>query len=167
MISKAEFDPTFIKRIITGDETWVYEYNTQSIRRVNGKLQMSQENHIVFSRKRKRCSQFSWITTVLYITNFCQKVRQLIRNIIWALWDVCVKQFAKKERICGQTTRGFCTMITHRRTVPSLSVNFWLRMKRIPFNSHRIHLIWLPAIFFCSIELKNHYGERVLTSERR
>jgi len=30
MISKAESDPTFIKRIITGDETWVYEYNTQS-----------------------------------------------------------------------------------------------------------------------------------------
>jgi len=25
-------------------------------------------------------------------------------------------------------------------------------MKRIPSNSHRIHLIWLPAIFFCSIE---------------
>jgi len=33
-------------------------------------------------------------------------------------------KFAKKERICGQTTRGFCTMITHRRVVPSLSVNF-------------------------------------------
>lgn len=30
MISKAESDPTFIKRIITGDETWVYEYDTQS-----------------------------------------------------------------------------------------------------------------------------------------
>jgi len=25
MISKAEFDPTFIKRIITGDEMWIYE----------------------------------------------------------------------------------------------------------------------------------------------
>ena len=30
MISKTESDPTFIKRIITGDETWVYEYDTQS-----------------------------------------------------------------------------------------------------------------------------------------
>jgi len=28
-----------------------------------------------------------------------------------------VKQFAKKERICGQTTREFCTMITYRRTI--------------------------------------------------
>ena len=30
MISKAKFDPTFIKCIITGDEMWVYEYDTQS-----------------------------------------------------------------------------------------------------------------------------------------
>jgi len=30
MISKAESNPTFIKRIITGDETWVYENDTQS-----------------------------------------------------------------------------------------------------------------------------------------
>ncbi|XP_018311208.1 histone-lysine N-methyltransferase SETMAR-like [Mycetomoellerius zeteki] len=29
MISKAESDPTIIKRIITGDETWVYKYDTQ------------------------------------------------------------------------------------------------------------------------------------------
>jgi len=87
MISKAESDPTFIKRIITGDETWVYEYDTQS-RHQASEWKASNEprpNHIVFSRKRKRCSRFSWITTVLYITNFCQKIRQLIRSIIWAL----------------------------------------------------------------------------------
>lgn len=30
MLSKAEFDETFMKRIITGDETWVYEYDTQT-----------------------------------------------------------------------------------------------------------------------------------------
>jgi len=29
MISKTESDPTFIKRIITGDEMWIYEYDTQ------------------------------------------------------------------------------------------------------------------------------------------
>ncbi|XP_033228856.1 uncharacterized protein LOC117180466 [Belonocnema kinseyi] len=30
MLSKVKTDPAFIKRIITGDETWVYEYDTQS-----------------------------------------------------------------------------------------------------------------------------------------
>jgi len=86
MISKAESDPTFIKRIITGDETWIYECDTQSRHQASEwKASNDQKNHVVFSRKRKRCSPFSWIITVLYITNFCQKVRQLIRSIIWAL----------------------------------------------------------------------------------
>ena len=46
--------------------------------------------------------------------NSFQKARPTTTSIIWALWDVCVKQFAKKDRIYGQTTRGFCTTITHR-----------------------------------------------------
>ena len=28
MLSKVDSDPSFIKRIITGDETWIYEYDT-------------------------------------------------------------------------------------------------------------------------------------------
>jgi len=49
MISKAESDPTFIKRIITGDETWVCMTRNSDIRRVNGKLQMSQDKKTTFS----------------------------------------------------------------------------------------------------------------------
>ena len=30
MVSRASTDPTFMKRIITGDETWVYEYDMQT-----------------------------------------------------------------------------------------------------------------------------------------
>lgn len=30
MVSRANTDPTFMKRIITGDETWVYEYDMQT-----------------------------------------------------------------------------------------------------------------------------------------
>jgi len=55
MISKVESDPTFIKRIITGDETWIYEYDTQS-RHQASEWRASNElrkNHVVFSRKRR------------------------------------------------------------------------------------------------------------------
>ena len=38
---------------------------------------------------------------VVCIMTSCQKVRQLTSSFIWELWDVCVKQFAKKDRICG------------------------------------------------------------------
>ena len=30
MLSKVDSEPSFIKRIITGDETWIYEYDTHS-----------------------------------------------------------------------------------------------------------------------------------------
>jgi len=30
MLSEAQNDSTFIKRIITGDETWVYEYDMET-----------------------------------------------------------------------------------------------------------------------------------------
>ena len=35
MLSKVDSDPSFIKRIITGDETWIYEYDTHSRRQAN------------------------------------------------------------------------------------------------------------------------------------
>ena len=78
------------------------------IKRVNGIHPMSRDrkNHVVFSRKRRWCLRFSWITEVLCIMNSFQKARPSTRSIIWALWDVCVKQFAKKYRICGQTTHN-------------------------------------------------------------
>ena len=122
---------------------------TPDIKRVNGVHPMSRDrkNRVVFNWKRRWCLRFSWITEVLCIMNSFQKARTSTRSIIWALWDVCVKRFAKKDRICGQTTRGFCTTITHRRIIPSLSVRIWLTTKRIPSNNHRIHLIWLPATF--------------------
>ena len=30
MLSKVDSDPSFIKQIITGDETWIYKYDTHS-----------------------------------------------------------------------------------------------------------------------------------------
>ena len=30
MLSKVDSDPSFIKRIITGDKAWIYEYDTHS-----------------------------------------------------------------------------------------------------------------------------------------
>ena len=142
---------------------------TPDIKRVNGVHPMSRDrkNHVVFSRKRRWCLRLSWITEVLCIMNSFQKARPSTRNIIWALWDVCVKQFTKKDRICRQTTRWFCITITHRRTMPSLSVSIWLKTKLIPSNNHWIHLIWFPATFIYSADSRNRFAERVTAPEMR
>ncbi|XP_025995222.2 uncharacterized protein LOC113004859 [Solenopsis invicta] len=58
MISKIESHPTFIKRIVTGDETWVYEYETQSSYQPSeGELRISQDqkDHVVFHNN---CAKF-------------------------------------------------------------------------------------------------------------
>ena len=140
---------------------------TPDIKRVNFVQLISRDrkNHVVFSRKRRWCLRFSWITEVLCIMNSFQKTRPSARSIVWALWDVCVKQFAKKNRICVQTTRGFCTTITHPRRMPSLSVSISLNTKRIPSNNHRNHVICLPATFFYSVDSRNHSAERVTAPE--
>lgn len=57
--------------------------------------------NFVFSQKRKQCSRYCTART-------------------FARRDVYMKRSAKIERICGKTTRGFHTMITRRRTAPSL-----------------------------------------------
>ena len=142
---------------------------TPDIKRVNGVHPMSRDrkNHVVYSRKRRCFLRFSWITEVLCIINSFQKARPSTRSIIWALWDVCVKKFANKDRNCGKTTHGFRTTITHRHTIPSLSVSSWLKTKRIPSNNHRIHLIWLPATFSYSVDSRNRSAERVTATEMR
>ena len=142
---------------------------TPDFKRVNGVHPMSRdrENHVVFSWKRRWCLRFSWITEMLCIMNSFQKARPSTKSIIWALWDVCVKQFAKKDRICGQTTREFCTTITHRRTMLSLSVRIWLKTKRIPSNNNRIHLIWSPTTFSYTVDSRNRSAERVTAPEMR
>ena len=63
-----------------------------------------------------------------------------------------MKQFAKKNWICGQTTRGFCTTITHRRIMTSLSVSIWLKTNTIqqPPNSPNL----APCDFFLFGRLK-------------
>jgi len=88
MISKAESNPTFIKRIITGDEMWVYENDTQS-RHQASEWKASNEPRLKkprrFQSKNKAMLTIFMDYNCMYITNFYQKIRQLIRSIIWTL----------------------------------------------------------------------------------
>jgi len=88
MISKAESDPTFIKRIITGDKTWAYEYDMQSRHQASERKASNEprpKKPRRFQSKKKAMLTIFMDYNGLYITNFCQKVRQLIRSIIWVL----------------------------------------------------------------------------------
>ncbi|XP_018357096.1 PREDICTED: putative uncharacterized protein FLJ37770 [Trachymyrmex septentrionalis] len=63
MLERVNSDPTFIKRIITGDETWVYEFDMQT-------SQQASEWRLPTEPKPKKPRQ------MLCTRSFCQKVRR-------------------------------------------------------------------------------------------
>ncbi|XP_018307965.1 uncharacterized protein [Mycetomoellerius zeteki] len=126
MISKAESDPTFIKRIITGDETWVYEYDTQSRHQAS---EWRAPNEPRPKKPRRFQSKKKVMLTVFMDYNGIVHHEFLPGQTVNKEYYLGVMRrlreaIRQKRKICGQTTRRFCIMITHRRTVPSLSVNF-------------------------------------------
>ena len=66
MLANVSDDPTFIKRIITGDEMWVYEYDVET-------AQQSSEWRMAFSL----------ITVVWFTINSFQRDKRSIRNTTW------------------------------------------------------------------------------------
>ena len=88
MFANAADDPTFIKRIITGDETWVYKYDVKTAQQSSewrGKNEPKPKKNTSKSvKKSKRCSSFSSITRVWFTMNSFQRVKRSVRNNIWS-----------------------------------------------------------------------------------
>lgn len=85
MIFKVESGPTFIKRIITGYEPWVYEYNTQSRHQASGwrapnELRPKQSSRFQ-SKKEAMLKDFIDYNGIVHY-NFRQKLRLLTKAIM-------------------------------------------------------------------------------------
>ena len=164
MLYKVDFDPSFIKRIITGEETWIYEYDTHSRHEASewrsSKEPRPKKPRRFQSKKKVMLTVFMDYRGVVH-HEFLPEGHTVNKEYYLGVMRRLREAVRQKDRIFGQTTRGFCTTITHRRTIPSLSASIWLKMKRIPSKNHRIHLIWLPATFFYSVDSRNRFKERV------
>ena len=170
MLSKLDSDPSFIKRIITGDETWIYEYDTHFRHQASewcspNEPRPKKPRHFQ-SKKKVMLTVFMDYRGVVD-HEFLPEGQTVNKEYYLGVMRRLREAIRQKDRICGQITRGFCTTITHRRTMPSLSVSIWLKTKRIPSNNHRIHLIWLPATFSYSVDSRNCSAERVTAPEMR
>ena len=131
-------DPELLKKIITGDESWVYGYD------IEAKAQWSQwklpeeqaksnkktrKKHVKFGQMWRICSLFSSITMAWCIINSCHKVVRPIRNTKLKFYTDCSKQFFRNTQNCGKTNHGFCTLMTHHLTHQCLGVSFWPKTK--------------------------------------
>ena len=151
MLSKVDSDPSFIKRIITGDETWIYEYDTHSRHQASEWRSPNEP----WPKKPRRFQSKKKVMLTVFMDN-----RSVVHHEF-----LPEGQTVNKEYYLG--VMRFCTTITHRRTMPSLSVSIWLKTKQIPSNNHRIHLILLPATFSYSVDSRNRSAERVTAPEMR
>ena len=115
MLNDVNDDPNLLKKVITGNESWVYSYDVET------KAQSSQWKHTESPRPKKARqvrSNVKVLLTVLF--NYHGVVHQELK-----LCAVCVKQYERNARNCGKTIHGFCITITHPLTRHCLFVIFW------------------------------------------
>lgn len=124
------------------------------------KTSQNRKNQDKVIQKLRPCSQFSSIIVVWCSLISFRRVKQRIRDTIWALWSVCERVFVKRGRICGNTNLGFCTTIMHHLAKLPLCANFWPKTQLIWSNKYRIHQIWFPVTFSCFLNSNCHFGTR-------
>lgn len=78
------------------------------------------------------------------IIDFSRKVRQRTRNTIWVLKEIWVKQFAKNQRICVQTTYEFYDLKKNSKNHQKLS-NLILTLRRTRSSSWKLEGSFLQA----------------------
>ncbi|CAK9805507.1 Protein GVQW3 [Anthophora plagiata] len=122
LLGKADNDETFIQRIITGDESWVYGYDIET------KVQSSQWVGKGSPRPKKarqvRSSVKVMLTVFFFDFNgvvhfeFLPQGQTINRQYYEGVLKRLREKFAKRDHNCGETTHGFFTMTTRLPTQP-------------------------------------------------
>ena len=123
MLNDVNGDPDLLKKVITGDESWVYGYDVKT------KAQSSQWKHTESPRPKKARQVWSNVKVLLTVFFDYHGVvhQEFLLRLIRKLKScaVCVKQYARNARNCGKTIHDFCITITHPLTRHCLFVIFW------------------------------------------
>ena len=134
-----------LRRVITGDETWIFEYDPEN------KHQSCQWKSL--RPKKARLSKSK--VKVMLITFF--DVRDIVHieflpqgQMTKRSCGVCFAQCTRRDKSCGRTNRGCFTTTMHLLTTSSASGSSWLRRTLPYWNNLLIHLILLRVTFFFS-----------------
>jgi len=92
MLSRVNSDVTFLKRIITGDETWVYGYDTETKKQSSqwifpGEPRPKKARQCMSNVKVLLIAFFDWQGVINH--EFTQMVKQSIKSITWMFYAVC------------------------------------------------------------------------------
>jgi len=152
-------DPNFLSRVITGDESCLYDYDPET------KQQSSQwkmpsspwpkKAHQVHSNIKSMLTIF-FTFKELCIRSLFHLVRLSMGSFTAKFWDEWGKMWGANGLRCGRTETGCCTMTMWLHAPRSLWGNSWQKITWPLFPNLPTHLIWSPAIFTSS--LKWNYG---------
>lgn len=103
MLGQVINNPTFIKRMITAEETWFYEFGM-----LTGKWMACCK----WTKTKKICQTIKKPRFCSLITNFFQKVQQLIKSICEYMLCRLREAFCQKDPIYEETINEFSTIFS-------------------------------------------------------
>ena len=153
LLNHSENDKEFWSKIITGDESWVYDYDAET------KVQSSQWTSKTSPRPKKARQVRSKIKVLLTVFYYASGVV----HHEYLPEDSTVKQtyyievlkrlrgaIRRKSQNCGGVVTVFSIMTTLQPIQPSKLVSFWPNIPSLFFPTPLTHLTLLYVISFCS-----------------
>lgn len=128
MLNDVNDDPDLLKRVITGDESWVYGYDIET------KVQSSQWKSQGEPRPKKARQVRSNVKVLLTVFfdyrgvvhhEFLPHGRTVNKEYYLEVTRRLREAIRKNARDCGTTIHGFCITIMHLLTRHCLFVIFW------------------------------------------
>jgi hypothetical protein len=108
-------DATFLSRVMTGDESWIYGYDPEA------KQQSSQWEN---PNSPRACSSFSLTSRGLFTNNSSWQAKQSIPHTTLMFYGDCVKMFEDFAPNFEDKRTGCCIMTTHHLMPPFSPGNF-------------------------------------------
>ena len=105
-------DENGLKKIITGDESWVYGYDPEKKTSLHsGSFHPSHDRkkHVKVGAMSRPCRLFSLIMKVLYIMNMLQEVKRTTKNFSLNVWRDRVTEWQENGGISGWVATGSFT----------------------------------------------------------
>jgi len=106
------------------------------------------------------------ILSALYTTSTLPMGKQLARNTTWRSCNVCVNQFAKKDRKNGRLATGSWTTTMPLHTLHILCSSFWPNTAPLSCSSRHTHQISHCVTFSYSQSLRKFWKDTDLRQRR-
>ena len=101
-------------RVITGDETWVYQYDPETKRQNAQWKTANSPRPKKFRLSKSRVK--TMLLTFLFIMNLYQLDKQSTKFTVWKYWKGCVKKLDGNDQNFLPTTHGCCITTMHLLT---------------------------------------------------